>query len=124
MKYLKRIFFTSIFVLLCSCSAMNSFLGIDDKGNKIDKNPPISYLTAVLKGLGPVGLIVSGLFTVGGAAYAGNARGQDRFASVVAGIQKVKKEMSKEDKVILVSKLKEHIPNKYHGAIARVKNTL
>lgn len=122
MRFRSVLFLSLLF--LCSCSALNTFLGIDDQGNKTDGTPPAKYLTEVLKAFGPIGLVIGGLVTAGGSAYIGNKKGQGRFKAVVAGIQKVKKEMPVEEKEILVSKLKEHIPNKYHDAIKHVKDRL
>lgn len=121
---MKKILFAFIVITLCSCAALNSFLGIDDKGNKAEGTPPITYLTEVIKAFGPIGILIGGAVTAGGAAYVGNKKGHNKFAAIVAGIQKVKKDMTEGEKESLVAKLKEHIPNEYHSAIKKIKDKL
>jgi hypothetical protein len=121
---MKKLLLVFVLTFCTSCAALNAFIGIDEKGNKTDETPPVKYLTEVLKAFGPLGVLGGGLVTAGAAAYSGHKRGEEKFEAVVDGVQKAKKEMTDEEREQLVLKLKEHIPNKYHGAIRKVKDRL
>ena len=122
---MKKITILFLFVLcLSGCAWIDSLVGIDDKGNKVDNNPPISYITELLKGLGPIGILGSALTGMAATAYAGHKRGKKPFVAIVEGIQKTKEEMSSKDRTALVTLLKDKIPDKYHNAIRKVKDTI
>lgn len=121
---MKKLLLVFILSTLCGCAALNSFLGIDENGNKVEGTPPVTYLVEVMKAFGPVGLLIGGAITASGAAYVGNKRGYSKFETVVAAIQKSKDSMNADEKKQMVGLLKKHIPNELHGAIKRVKDKL
>jgi len=135
MKALKRIFFISIMLCICSCSPINWLLGVDEHG--VDKAgiPPIDMFMEIVKQMGPIGTMVSAGLTIGGAVYVahkkGKAKGDDNLElaegalkAVVKGVQDVRDDMPEKQEKALVKKLKNKIPNKWHPAIDAIRDSL
>lgn len=115
---------TVLLVFFTSCEIINDYLGIDNNGKQVNPKPPAMYVEKVLEAAGPVGLAVSTLLGMGGAAYVGNRKGKKPLEALVGGIQKVRNDLTDTQEKDLVKLLAKHTPNKYHKAIRKIKDTL
>jgi hypothetical protein len=113
-----------LLLTLTGCAQLNWVLGIDDKGDVVNEAAPMRYLAAVISSLGPLGVLGSGLLTTLGGTYIAHKRSDNRLTAVVSGVQKTRDALSAEDSAVIKEQLKKHIPNKYHGAIKRIKDAL
>lgn len=123
-KEIKFMFLIMILATLCSCAALDYVLGVDENGKDKEGTPPAYFIIELLQSVGPLGVAVAGALTVGGSAYVGRKRGQKVGDAVIAGVQKARNEMSPEESDSLKAELKKHIPNKFHEAIRKVKDTI
>ena len=121
---MKKLFIVLMLTILCGCGPINWFFGVDVEGKDKEGPAPFSFLADFLNNMGPLGILTTGILTVGGTAYVGVKKGQRVGDAVIAGVQKVRNEMKDEDSAALKAELKKMIPNKYHAAIKKVKDAL
>lgn len=112
-----------IALFLCSCTALDWVMGVDEKGKDKPGTPPIEYFSELIKELGPIGTLVTGVLTIGGTAYVSSKKHKGTLNAVIEGVQKAKGDMTDDDRANLVGLLKAHIPNKYHANIRKIKDT-
>jgi len=135
MKIFKKLFFVSIMLLVCGCGFLDWALGVDEKGNDKDGIPPIDMFMEVVKQMGPIGTLISGALTIGGGVYVGHKRGKAKnegklelaergLKAVVHGVEKIKDDMSEDDKNDMNDLLKKKIPNEWHPVINKIRDTL
>ncbi|MCH7640998.1 hypothetical protein IID22_02285 [Patescibacteria group bacterium] len=121
---MKKLFVILMLIILCGCGPLNWVLGVDAEGKDKEGPAPFSFLADFLNNMGPLGILTTGVLTVGGTAYVGVKNGRRVGDAVIAGVQKARDDMKREDSNALRTRLRKFIPNKYHAAIKKVKDAL
>lgn len=110
-------------LFLCSCGVVDWFAGVDSEGNDVKGEAPVTALSKILGILGPYGTAGGLGLTTLAAAYVARKK-KSILKSVVEGIQKGKKSLSKEQLKVLHKELAKHIPDKYHKDIQKIKDVV
>lgn len=111
-------------LILTGCTQMDWFFGVNEDGTDKPGESPASYLALFLENLGPLGGLAAAGLATGGAAYVGRKRGDKLPMVIIEAIEKIKSEVDEKEAAWLVGKLKAKIPNKYHKAIDKIRDTI
>jgi len=111
-------------LFLCSCTTLDWFAGVDNKGNDKPGPAPVEALAKILNTIGGAAGIGTGLgLTTLAAAYVARKK-HGLLKSVIEGVQKGKQSLTKEQIKTLHQGLNDHIPEKYWAQINKIKEKM